>query len=415
MPSTTPPVDSKSRQSSGGRSFFGRRKHADKAAESKYYDDGALAPEPPSGASSAAGSKSSRHSHRPSNASVDLTGSGVDMSGIALSAGVIASIPYSSTSPSGRTPKSVEYLPKNDQVPARKEPLPHHLNKGGGDYHQYPSFDQQEAPTNGSSHPTGPRPPPHSSQATPSSSSSRDRIPQNGRPSTATSATNGSHTTFNSNSTNDSNHRNSFDQVSLYSTISSTTRGSSIFSSDNSSRTAVPSYVQESSLRPNTSHSSSRQSAVSQAGWQPQRGSPANPDGFHLPEPTDERIIEAQFIALMHKRGWQHLPDQARRQMMAYPPAKKWTLVKQDKLTEWQGEQKRRQHARQTVAGGDGSPGLLARADEEGSPEWFVKRVMDDSITPKQLQSLSVSLRTQPIRWVVQDIHLFRLLEYSLL
>ena len=109
-------------------------------------------------------------------------------------------------------------------------------------------------------------------------------------------------------------------------------------------------------------------------------------------------MIEKQFAALMHKRGWQNLPDQARRQMMAYPASKKWTLVHQDKLTEWQGEQKRRMHARQTIAGPDGSLGILGRADEEGSPEWFVRKVLDDTITPKQLQSLSVSLRTQPIR-----------------
>ena len=82
---------------------------------------------------------------------------------------------------------------------------------------------------------------------------------------------------------------------------------------------------------------------------------------------------------------------------MAYPAAKKWTLVHQDKLTEWQGEQKRRQHARQTINGVD-IYGALQRADEEGSPEWYVKKVLDDSINAKQLQSLSVSLRTQPIR-----------------
>ena len=122
------------------------------------------------------------------------------------------------------------------------------------------------------------------------------------------------------------------------------------------------------------------------------------PEGFYLPQPSDDAVIEEQFKALMHKRGWQNLPDQAKRQMMAYLPAKKWTLVHQDKLTEWQNEQKRRQNARQTFGTNDGNFGILARADEEGSPEWYVKKVLDDSITAKQLQSLSVSLRTQPIK-----------------
>lgn len=83
---------------------------------------------------------------------------------------------------------------------------------------------------------------------------------------------------------------------------------------------------------------------------------------------------------------------------MAYPAAKKWTLVHQDKLTEWQGENKRRQTARQTILGADGAQGIIARSDEEGTPEWYVRKVMNDTITAKQLGSLSVSLRTQPIR-----------------
>lgn len=76
--------------------------------------------------------------------------------------------------------------------------------------------------------------------------------------------------------------------------------------------------------------------------------------------------------------------------MQAYPADKKWTLVHQDKLTEWQTEQKKR------AQGSTGQSG----AQLEGSPEWFVKKVLDGTITTKQLQSLSVSLRTQPIRYI---------------
>jgi cytokinesis protein len=113
----------------------------------------------------------------------------------------------------------------------------------------------------------------------------------------------------------------------------------------------------------------------------------------------DDRVVEEMFLALMQKRGWHNLPEQARRQMMAYPPAKKWTLVHQDRLTEWQGEQKRRTTARQTGQYGNAME-MLINAEEEGTPEWFVKKVMDNSISAKQLQSLAVSLRTQPIGWV---------------
>lgn len=398
MPSTTPPVDNKSRQSSGGRSFFGRKIHKEKSSDSRQ-EDGASILEVPSGSSSANGSRSSRYSHRPSAPSLDLNNC-EETSGLSMTAGVITSIPYDAAS-DGKTPIAVDYLPKNDKTP-RKDPLPHHLNKSGADFHQYPSWDPQPAQPsqmNGNPHPTGPRPPPHASLKPLSSLlPSRDRrtAPYT-QPGDASSIANGSHGANNSISTGDtsSNHRNSFDQMSVMSSVSSATRGSSIFSSDNSSRTAV--NVDQ---RPSTS---SRQSHH-HAGWHPQQPSGLtstasfNPDGFHLPRPSDDGVIEQQFIELMHKRGWHNLPDQARRQMMAYPAAKKWTLVHQDKLTEWQGENKRRQTARQTIVGADGAQGIIARSDEEGTPEWYVRKVMNDTITAKQLGSLSVSLRTQPIR-----------------
>jgi cytokinesis protein len=124
-----------------------------------------------------------------------------------------------------------------------------------------------------------------------------------------------------------------------------------------------------------------------------------SPDGFVLQRPSDDRIIEKEFFDLMLKRGWKSLPEQARRQMEAYPISKKWTLVYQDKLAEWQGEHKRRQIARSTVMSNDGF-NIPVRVEEEESPEWYVKKVLDNTISPKQLQSLSVSLRTQPIAWV---------------
>jgi cytokinesis protein len=124
------------------------------------------------------------------------------------------------------------------------------------------------------------------------------------------------------------------------------------------------------------------------------------PDGFNVQRPADDRIVEEMFLALMHKRGWNNLPEQARRQMMAYSPAKKWTLVHQDRLTEWQGEQRRKANSRQTLQGANGHMIALGSVEQEGTPEWYVKKVLDDTIDSKQLQSLAVSLRTQPIRYV---------------
>jgi cytokinesis protein len=382
MPSPNAGDSKTTRQSSAGRSLFGRKLHKEKSSEGR--DDGAL--DSSSTGGSASGSRSSRHSKRASMHSLD---NDIDASGLAMTAGVITSIPYHTVSDS-KTPIPVDYLPRSDQIPARKELSPHHMNKANVDFHQYPAWNAPNI--NGASHPTGPRPPPKGPINTIAPS-----LQGYTRPSTAAS----NHTTIYTSysTTESSNPRSSFDQASINSSVSSATRGSSLFSSDNSSRTAV---VDHHNHLPVVHQSSSRLSNASHAGWSREQSSgfsstaSFSPDGFNLQRPADDRVVEEQFIALMHKRGWQNLPDQAKRQMLAYPAAKKWTLVHQDKLTEWQGEQKRRQHARQT--GMSNGSSRFGQADEEGSPEWYVKKVMDDTITAKQLQSLSVSLRTQPIR-----------------
>lgn len=402
MPSTNTAADSKSRQSSGGRSFFGRKLHKEKSQDPCSPDEGGFILDVPSASNSANGSRSSRYSHKSQQPTEDAEDFG-DNLGLSMTAGVITSIPYDSTASDGRTPIPVDYLPKNDKGRSQKEPLPHHLGKNGKDFHQYPAWYPGKVEDTPSL--TGPRPPPHSQSHSsltpltaklPARDSSRKPVPTGD----AASLYNDSHGTYNSNSnsTNDtsSNHRNSFDQMSVLSAASSTTWGSSIFSSDNSSRTAVQME------RPSTSSRGSHHPTL----WAPQQASGLasttsfSPSEFHFPRPSDDRAVEAQFLDMMNKRNWQAMPEQAKRQMMAYPTSKKWQLVHQDKLVEWQGEQKRRTQARQTVFSLDGAQGVMTRADEEGSPEWYVKRVMNDSITAKQLGSLSVSLRTQPISWV---------------
>ncbi|KAG6363957.1 hypothetical protein INS49_009060 [Diaporthe citri] len=48
----------------------------------------------------------------------------------------------------------------------------------------------------------------------------------------------------------------------------------------------------------------------------------------------EDRLIDEMLLQLTEKRGWHKLPEQAQRQMLAYPSDKKWTLVYQDRLTE---------------------------------------------------------------------------------
>ncbi|KAJ9612373.1 hypothetical protein H2200_003970 [Cladophialophora chaetospira] len=389
--------DKTTRQSSASKGGFFRR-NRDTKTDGRY--DGASSLE----SSNANGSWGSRHSKRESVASVD--GPEADTMGLNMTAGVITSIPYSATTAGGQAPVSIEYIPRDDQVPTRKDPQPYQLARGS-DFHQYPAINGM---SNGSSHPTGPRPPPQSTTAssnvTMASSQAGDRgtkYQQWGRPGSSNGP---QHQPYDSVSTSDSysvsGQRRSFDGASIKSAASSATRGSSLFTSDSSSRTAMPPRQDTDSSVTVISPSHSRLSKInSHSGWPSQQASPFSsttsftPAGFYLPKPNNDAEIEKLFLQLMHKRGWQNLPEQARRQMMAYAPAKKWTLVHQDKLTEWQGEQKRRQQARQTGT----LEGPIAK-DVEGTPEWYVKRILDNSISGKQLQSLSVSLRTQPISWV---------------
>lgn len=369
----------KSRQTSAGKSFFGRKLHKERPTDERYDGNGGsydnLAPP-----GSAGGSRSSRYSKRSSIQSVDMTHD-MDPSSIAPTPGMITSVPFESLPSDTRTPVPID----NMRPDSRHEPS-----------HQYPSWSSTSAP-NGYSHPSGPRPPPHASNMTMTSSSSGDRgtrYQQWGRPGSSAANNSFSHNSIDSSS----NSRTSIDQTSLYSSHSSNTRGSNYFSSDGSSRTLTTSHsADRNAIFP--SGSAGRLSNA-QAAWQASQPIPAavpRPPDNYLTRPRDDRIVDQLFLELMQKRGWQNLPEQAKRQMLSYPASKKWTLVHQDRLTELQGEQKRRQNARQTH-GHDGLSGLLERADEEGSPEWYVKKVMDDTITSKQLASLSVSLRTQPIR-----------------
>lgn len=122
----------KTRQSSGARSIFSRGKNKDKRAN----DAASLAPD----SYPYENSRTSRHKRDSSSVSLDLPYSPDPQ--INHSAGVLTSIPYDGS----QTPIAVEYLPKGDQVPVHRDPLPHHLNKGGVDFHQYPSFDPSSMP-----------------------------------------------------------------------------------------------------------------------------------------------------------------------------------------------------------------------------------------------------------------------------
>ncbi|KAK5655957.1 hypothetical protein OQA88_5093 [Cercophora sp. LCS_1] len=68
---------------------------------------------------------------------------------------------------------------------------------------------------------------------------------------------------------------------------------------------------------------------------------------LQLERPDDNRAIEDLFGEVMRKRGWNNLPDYAINQMLLYPAEKKWSLIYQDRLTEWEAQRRRTQRAAQ--------------------------------------------------------------------
>ncbi|KAI1480218.1 hypothetical protein F4774DRAFT_87052 [Daldinia eschscholtzii] len=403
--------------SSGGKGFFSRSKHrSDKrhtgSEEGRYL-----------GSDHDSSSRTSRHVRDSSIVSLDRPSS--PETGVNNNAGVITAIPYDSTHPDQRSPIPVEYLPRSEQAPVRQNliPQPHHLNKGTGDFHQYPSFDTASIVSVASSQHSVQRPSTGNGSSTNMTMASTGRQtqfhqwgPSSGgsptpRASTASSMQNNG---YNNSGYNSYNER--WDSLPGYGMpgfgrTSRQSDQSSVFSAGNgvppnnytnmrSSRTALPSATSQSSI---ASQPSSRDShRLTKPPGNPVFP-PGSSDGFPLTRPEDDRITEQLFYELMKKRGWHNLPEQARRQMQAYPSSKKWTLIYQDRLTELQGEQKRRQQAAKTGVY-PSSVDVAASSDEEGSPEWYVRKVMDNTLDLKGLGSLEVNLRTQQIGWVKRFI-----------
>lgn len=383
-----PPSTSQDGRKSSTGKFFGRRLHKDRPSNETH-----LSTQSPPG--SAPGSQSSRHSHRHSNSAASIerpVSMGLEP-GLAMQAGVYSSIPYEQTA-EGRSPQHGD-----ERSTRHGEPLPHHLNKGGGDFHQYPIFDPSKMQQNGYANPgPPPRPPPHGTGTAMASSQPGDRgvsMQQwgSGRGSNGFTSYAGTDSSTNT--------RTSSDQASVYSNDSKT-RASNAFYPQNPSQSTFSSIgLDPGSLLPtamSTPRDSHRHLLHSNQPSAFSSTSSFGQNGFSIQRPPDH-VVEQEFMNLMVKRGWKSLPEQARRQMEAYKIDKKWTLVYQDKLAEFKHDEKKRQTQRNTYVGG-ANPDILARAEEEGSPEWYVKKVMDNSITIKQMSSLEISLRTQPIAWV---------------
>ncbi|GMM36158.1 formin [Saccharomycopsis crataegensis] len=108
-----------------------------------------------------------------------------------------------------------------------------------------------------------------------------------------------------------------------------------------------------------------------------------NATDFQLKMPEDPAEIERRFKELMAKRDFKSLPQKAKDEMHNYSPAKKWMLIYQDALGDYQKQERR-----------------TKKGEESVTPEFYVKKLIDKTITLQQLNNLWVSLRTEPVDWV---------------
>lgn len=151
---------------------------------------------------------------------------------------------------------------------------------------------------------------------------------------------------------------------------------------------------------------------------------------FYFPRPQNDRDIEYLFEDLLERTD---VPYATREQMANFPVAKKWVMVYNDKLQEWQQARKARQgHRNSSVVGsstpmlGSSAPASISPILEQGpveqlpvntgykvaqrakteTPEWYLTKFMDRSIQPATISSLTVGLRTYEIGWVKSFLEL---------
>lgn len=107
-------------------------------------------------------------------------------------------------------------------------------------------------------------------------------------------------------------------------------------------------------------------------------------DDFHFPRPDNDAEIETLFENIVRTRDLGKLPPLTIDQ--------KWHMVESDERLRWRDEKhKSRKIPEQSRPGGF----------EEGSPEWYLTKFLENSITPKGASGLLVSLRGHEVGCVL--------------
>jgi cytokinesis protein len=113
-------------------------------------------------------------------------------------------------------------------------------------------------------------------------------------------------------------------------------------------------------------------------------------DDFKFPRPHDDAEIEALFENIVRTRDLENLPPLTIDQ--------KWNIVESDERIRWKDEKTREEQARKVPE--QSRPGMI----EERSPEWYLRKFLDRSITPKDASGLLVSLRGHEVGYVLHHL-----------
>lgn len=107
---------------------------------------------------------------------------------------------------------------------------------------------------------------------------------------------------------------------------------------------------------------------------------------FHFERPRNDADIEAMFENVMRNRG-----DVVG--LSKLPLDQKWHMVYNHEHIRWNEERSKEGQSRRQAE--TGHAGLT-----EGTPEWYIQRFMNKTVTPKQASDLQISLRSKELRYV---------------
>lgn len=106
-------------------------------------------------------------------------------------------------------------------------------------------------------------------------------------------------------------------------------------------------------------------------------------DEFYFPRPKTDEEIEALFENTRRVRDLGELSNLANLSI-----DQKWHMVYNDEQIRWKDERLREEQARKQ--GENGQPGAIV----ENSPEWYIQKFLQKTITAKQASSLHVTIRS---------------------